>query len=921
MYAPLHVHTEHSALDGLARLGKLAAAAKDRGIKAMAITDHGSPAGVWDWAKACAQEGITPIPGIEAYMAIGSRFEKNVVEELSDEGMSDADDSGTGETRSKNYHHLTLLAYNRAGWHNLIRLHNESQKSVWFKPRMDLELIAEHSEGLIATTGCLASPVNSALKQIDLVPLDNEEKDHIAQAWKDAETACLSELFHGTLERFFAQLIINFDEMPEDGDSRRKAFEELAQLCVEESQDPTGGIAANSHEAEEDHAWLVEALIECGTRGWVTLTQLQNDPDDSEVHDRLWSEELTYQRNRLPCNEAALENLEAAVEDKLLDTVDLDDTETSLWLRVDAAIAKITAEVDVAGSEHDDSEVHQYLTAYGLAAVRSVLAVEERQDELYAEAAGELEKLIDAVGAENVYIELMNHGIAAEAAVTGYLRDLADEYGLTCVVTGDSHYIEADDAQAHEAFLAVGTGSTFADQKRFKFHGGGYHLKTYEQMCQGWEPVVEYLGIVDEEETAEWQQWWHQAVDNTMVIADRVTADVVPEPKMRLPRFPVEEMEADNASDELRLRVERGAESDSRYGESWQEDQELVERIDHELKVITDMGFADYFLITQDVVDWCRTTNSPICTEDHPRGEPGGKTPIVPGAGRGCLTGDARIWTTGGYKRIADVRISDTVRTHTGRLQKVTNTFVYDVAEPLVEIRSFYDGQGVTMTGDHKVLVVRAEAEDDPRKVADGYKFKPSVTNTPEWVQAQDVNPGDLVCIPRPSSTGTAPETIDVAPLLPRAPKSVEYEVTDDEIIERVGINKSYPNSLHEVSLKTGVTRNVIQSLLSRGVCEDGPIYDIASNGRSKTGGATVHRRAPRSEAARDILWDHLRKEGFSSLREWDKYIGEMCVVEVRTPRYVRVDDDLLFLIGAWASLCVRVNEPVPGFFTQPAGG
>lgn len=394
MYAPLHVHTEHSALDGLARLDKLSAAAKDRGIEAMAITDHGSLAGVWDWDKACTKHGVKSIPGIEAYLAIGSRHQKNVVEELNDEGMGDADDDGKGETRSKKYHHLTLLAYNRQGWHNLIRLHNESQKFVWFKPRMDYELIGEYSEGLIATTGCLASPVNSPLKQIDLV----------------------------------------------------------------------GVVKMREH-----HSHLTSFL----------------DTSDEEVYQQGQEEIIAY-------------------IDPLVDG----------WPESPGQDlrARVTLSADINPDDFDEA-VND--------AVGDMVDASLQRDKLWQTACDEVESLIDALGAENVYIELMNHGIEAEAAVTGYLHALSEEYGLTCVVTGDSHYIEPNDSEAHEAFLAVGTGATLADEKRFKFNGGGYHLKTYEEMCQGWEPVVEYLGIDDEEEARAWEQWWHQAVDNTMLIADR----------------------------------------------------------------------------------------------------------------------------------------------------------------------------------------------------------------------------------------------------------------------------------------------------------------------------------------------------------------------------------------------------------------
>lgn len=132
-FTHLHVHTEYSALDGLTRIAAGPKRAKALGQEAMAITDHGELTGAYAFHKACLEEGIKPIIGVEFYLAIGSRFEKNT--ELvpnDDDNVTDADD---GKEKSKKYMHLTVLARNEQGWKNLLALHNKAEDSYWYKPR------------------------------------------------------------------------------------------------------------------------------------------------------------------------------------------------------------------------------------------------------------------------------------------------------------------------------------------------------------------------------------------------------------------------------------------------------------------------------------------------------------------------------------------------------------------------------------------------------------------------------------------------------------------------------------------------------------------------------------------------------------------------------------------------------------------
>ena len=161
-FTHLHVHTEFSMLDGAARIGDLVDAAVADGQTALGITDHGNMYGILDFYRACRDRGVKPILGTEAYMAHDTRFERP-----SRRGR--VDDSG-GETDGgrKLMYHLTLLAESDAGYRNLIQVASRAfLEGYYYKPRVDWEVLADHSEGLIATTGCLGGHVLQALMRDD----------------------------------------------------------------------------------------------------------------------------------------------------------------------------------------------------------------------------------------------------------------------------------------------------------------------------------------------------------------------------------------------------------------------------------------------------------------------------------------------------------------------------------------------------------------------------------------------------------------------------------------------------------------------------------------------------------------------------------------------------------------------------------
>jgi len=149
-------------LDGAARLGDLVAKAVADGQPAVGITDHGNMYGIIDFYKECRNQGIKPVLGIEAYLAHENRAERP-----SRRGKVD-DSGGDTEGGKKLYYHLTLLAENNVGYRNLIQLSSLAfLEGYYYKPRMDWDLLAKYSSGLIATTGCLGGHVLQSLLKGD----------------------------------------------------------------------------------------------------------------------------------------------------------------------------------------------------------------------------------------------------------------------------------------------------------------------------------------------------------------------------------------------------------------------------------------------------------------------------------------------------------------------------------------------------------------------------------------------------------------------------------------------------------------------------------------------------------------------------------------------------------------------------------
>jgi DNA polymerase III subunit alpha len=201
----------------------------------------------------------------------------------------------------------------------------------------------------------------------------------------------------------------------------------------------------------------------------------------------------------------------------------------------------------------------------------------------YDEALKAAAEYRDIFGTDNFFLELMEHGLDIERRVRDDLLRIGKELQLTPVPTNDSHYVTSGDAKAHDALLCVQTGKTLNDPGRFKLDGGGYYIKSAEEMRAIWDDQLP------------------GACDTTLMIAERIgDYSEIFAFHDRMPRFPV----PDGETQESWLRKETWAGMNARYPGGISD--ERRQRVEYELNVINQMGFPAYFLVVADLVRWAK---------------------------------------------------------------------------------------------------------------------------------------------------------------------------------------------------------------------------------------------------------------------------------------------------------------------------
>lgn len=198
--------------------------------------------------------------------------------------------------------------------------------------------------------------------------------------------------------------------------------------------------------------------------------------------------------------------------------------------------------------------------------------------DLALQSAGELQ---DIFGKENFFFEIMSHGIEDESRIFPEQLKIAQHIGAPLVATNDSHYTTPDQEHAHDALLCIQTGATFSSEKRFKFEGHGYHIKSTEEMRELWKDFPE-------------------ACDNTLLIAERCRVQFEARDDL-FPHFPIPA----GFTEETYLAEQTWAGIKERYGEN--PTPEVIERTQYELGIINSKGFAGYFLVVSDFVRWAKS--------------------------------------------------------------------------------------------------------------------------------------------------------------------------------------------------------------------------------------------------------------------------------------------------------------------------
>ncbi|MDV3296916.1 MAG: DNA polymerase III subunit alpha, partial [Brachybacterium paraconglomeratum] len=362
-FVHLHNHTEYSMLDGAARIDDMLSTAAELGMPAIATTDHGFIFGAYEFWKTAQKYDVKPIIGLEAYLTPGTHRTDKTRVRYGDNDSSKRDDVSGGGA----YTHMTMLARNNNGMHNLFRLASlASMEGYYFKPRMDRELLEQYGQGMIVTTGCPSSEVQTRLR--------------LGQ-WREAVQ---------------------------------------------------------------------------------------------------WASDLK-----------------------------------------------------------------------------------------------------DIFGADNVYCELMDHGIAIERQTRQDLLKLAKELSLPLLATNDLHYTKQEDAKAHSALLCVQSGSTMQDPNRFKFDGDGYYLKTAEEMRHIWRELPE-------------------ACDNTLLVAERCDISFTEGEGRYMPKFPCPEGHDDTSW--FLSEVETGLQKRFPDGVPDYAHKQAA----YESDVIISKGYASYFLVVADFINWAK---------------------------------------------------------------------------------------------------------------------------------------------------------------------------------------------------------------------------------------------------------------------------------------------------------------------------
>ena len=247
-YVHLHNHTHHSLLDGLTKIPDLVERVKELGMESVAITDHGTMSGTVEFYKAAHAAGVKPVLGMEAYVAARSRFDRD-------------------PQKDKARYHLIILAMNETGYKNLMRLSSKANlEGMYYKPRIDHDLLEELNEGLIILSGCASSELGESLR------IDNYD-----------EAKRIAEWYKGVFgDRYYLELQDHgHPESPTAWDVQVKINQHLERLSKE--LDIPAVVTSDGHYLSHDDQDTHEILLCVGTGAYLS-DEKRMSLKDFELH-------------------------------------------------------------------------------------------------------------------------------------------------------------------------------------------------------------------------------------------------------------------------------------------------------------------------------------------------------------------------------------------------------------------------------------------------------------------------------------------------------------------------------------------------------------------------------------------------------------------------------------------------------------
>ena len=322
------------------------------------------------------------------------------------------------------------------------------------------------------------------------------------------------------------------------------------------------------------------------------------------------------------------------------------------------------------------------------------------------------------------------------------LIQLGKKHDVKVVATCNAHYLIKEDADTHNVLLAIGARQPVYSNFRLRYPVPEFYLKTGDE-------VKEFF-------VRSFPDQAQQLCDNSLYFADLCEVPEWIDPKYsnptgkELPIFPVKDepdyTEFKSWSSQQSTEVQQLDEDkqflrykcktlfDTRI-KSLSDEQRLTyqARIEEELDVLEFHGFSSYMLIVADFLNWAK------------------KHDILVGTGRGCLTGETKVMSSNGFKRLDEIKIGDLVYTHTGKLQRVLNTFRFNPPnEKMLNIKMENSFGSLTLTTDHEIFACKRKNDNIlVHRFYNGKKHRyynhPLIMESPKWLEAKSLKPGDLV--------------------------------------------------------------------------------------------------------------------------------------------------------------------------------